>query len=401
VVVRWGTRLLVIALCAALATPPLEADAKPKRKAPAAISLLKIPRPKPAPARVNGVPVPKEVHAKLRPLANAITKLVAFDISPFPFDGAKPNEGAFLNVMASGRRGHTSRAGVYWEDTTYSDRRVLISIPKGFDIRKPATMVVFFHGNGATLERDVAARQKVPQQLAAAGVNAVLVAPQFAVDAMDSSAGSFWQPGTFRQFLDEAIVRLTEQYGDVRTRDKFAAMPVVLVAYSGGYMPAAWSLYAGQANERIKGVVLLDALYGEAPKFAQWAASDFGREGFFVSTYTGSCAGGNRQVQKILAGTDLKPMRALPAKLNKGVVAFLPALPGAVHGDVVTRAFADNPIKEVLLRLPASYAFRLRAVRSAYKPPTVKQQQLILQQETALPDTAEPDPAQPATPLPQ
>ena len=42
-------------------------------------------------------------------------------------------------------------------------------------------IVVFFHGNGATLERDVRDRQLVPQQISDSGVNAVLLAPQLAV----------------------------------------------------------------------------------------------------------------------------------------------------------------------------------------------------------------------------
>ena len=64
-------------------------------------------------------------------------------------------------------------------------------------------MVVFFHGHGATLERDVRDRQRLPDQISAAGLNAVLVAPQFAFDAADSSAGKFWEPDGFKHFLDE------------------------------------------------------------------------------------------------------------------------------------------------------------------------------------------------------
>ena len=347
----------------------------------------KIPVPRAAQPRLKGVPVPKQVHAKLRPLPAALTELVPFDASPFPFDGVKPNEGLFLNVYQSGRRGHaTGRGGTYWDDTTYNDRRTLLYIPKAFDIRKPAVMVVFFHGNSAILERDVKARQRVPEQLAAAGINAVLVAPQFAVDALDSSAGSFWQPGTFRQFLDEATVHLLELYGDERTRMPFSKMPVVLVAYSGGYNPAAWSLAIGGAEDRIHGVVLLDALYGEVPKFTDWVASKHGRSGFFVSTYSASSASGNAEAQHLLAQHQIKLSRTLPPKLAKGTVAFVPALPDAVHGDFVTHAFADNPIKEVLLRLP-EYAHVPGAVKSAYKPATELQIQQV--------EAAKPDPAQP------
>ena len=77
-------------------------------------------------------------------------------------------------------------------------------VPENFDVRKPGVIVVFFHGNGATLERDVRDRQRVPQQISESGVNAVLLAPQLAVDAADSSAGKFWQPGGLKRFVAES-----------------------------------------------------------------------------------------------------------------------------------------------------------------------------------------------------
>ena len=67
-------------------------------------------------------------------------------------------------------------------------------IPENFDVRKPGVIVVFFHGNGATLERDVRDRQLVPQQITDSGVNAVLLAPQLAVDASDSSPANSGSP---------------------------------------------------------------------------------------------------------------------------------------------------------------------------------------------------------------
>ena len=75
-------------------------------------------------------------------------------------------------------------------------------------------IVVFFHGNGATLERDVRDRQLVPQQISDSGVNAVLLAPQLAVNAADSSAGKFWQPGGFKRFMDESASHLARLTGD-------------------------------------------------------------------------------------------------------------------------------------------------------------------------------------------
>ena len=156
--------------------------------------------------------------------------------------------------------------------------------PESFDVRKPGVIVVFFHGNGATLERDVRDRQLVPQQISDSGVNAVLLAPQMAVDAADSSAGKFWQPGGFKRFIDEAATNFARMTGDPTSAKAFANMPIVIVGYSGGFLPTAWSLEVGGASSRVRGVVLLDAVYGQLDKFAGWI--EHNRSGFFVSSYT-------------------------------------------------------------------------------------------------------------------
>src|SRR6202043_152794 len=138
-----------------------------------------------------------------RPAREDRTTLVSLKSSAFPYLGNNPHpDEPFLDVSKDGRRGHRSYGGrVYWQDETYSDNRVLMHVPENFDVRKPGVIVVFFHGNGATLERDVRDRQLVPQQISESGANAVLLAPQLAVDAADSSAGKFWQPGAFKRFI--------------------------------------------------------------------------------------------------------------------------------------------------------------------------------------------------------
>ena len=105
------------------------------------------------------------------PLPVTRSTMVPFEVSPFPYRGIAPRTGKpFLDVEEGVRRGRTARrGGVLWEHTTYSDRRVLMAIPRGFDIRRPALIVVFFHGNGATLARDVRNRQQVPRQIVESG----------------------------------------------------------------------------------------------------------------------------------------------------------------------------------------------------------------------------------------
>ena len=257
---RWSVAAAIVAWAIAWAWP----------------ALAQVPSgsPEPAPA-IEAVPVPHEVRSRLPPLEAPKGEFVEFDASPFPYDGRVPTTGRpFFDIIdEDGRRGHRSaRAGVLWEDVTYSDRRSLLFMPRGFDVRRPGVIVVFLHGNRATLERDVNHRQRVAAQIAEANINAVLVAPQLAINANDSSAGLFWESFGFARFLGEAGAHLARMHGDRRTRQTFATLPVVIVAYSGGFVPAAWALHEGGTGKRVIGVVLLDALYGEVDKYADWIA---------------------------------------------------------------------------------------------------------------------------------
>src|ERR1700704_172718 len=294
-------------------------------------------------------PAPKR---ELAPLPSSKTALVPFDVTPFPYHGDVPDKNRpFLDVLDGERRGHsTVRGGTYWENQTYSDQRVLLHIPKGFDPRRPALMVVFFHGNEATLARDVGERQAVPRQVTESGLNAVLVAPQFAVNALDSSAGRFWEPGVFAQFVREAGERLTELYGDARARGTFHAAPVVVAAYSGGYNPAAFVLQSGRADDRLRGVALFDALYGEYDKFAGWLEKR--PPAFFVSTFGKASREENATLQRMLTARDIPFQNALPANLARGSVAFIAATDDVKHIDFMTEAWVNDPLKVVLRRIP-------------------------------------------------
>lgn len=280
-------------------------------------------------------------------LPQAVRAIVPFKASPFPYRGPLPDgSGPFLDVVSGNRRGHTSpRGGVYWEDKTYSDRSTLLAVPRHFDPARPALIVVFFHGNSATLQRDVVERQRVVAQLEGCGINAVLVAPQFATDALDSSAGNFWTPGIFESFLSEAAQHLATLTGF--TPAQFNAMPVVIAAYSGGYNPAAYVLKNGDADGRLLGVVLLDAVFGETDIFARWIAGH-SRRCFFVSAYGPSSAPGNAELVGLL-GDNVRVERTAPRRLEAGTVAFIASQ--ADHDSFVTRSFVRNPLQWLLSRI--------------------------------------------------
>jgi hypothetical protein len=287
----------------------------------------------------------------LAPLRNTKTKLVEFQNAPFPYHGAVPATGRpFLDVSDGGRRGHRTSSGeVHWEDSTYNDSRTLLHIPQGFDLRRPALMVVFLHGHGATLERDVIERQHVPEQVSEAGVNAVLVAPQLAIDAADSSAGKLWEQGGFKRFLEEASVELAKAHGDARSKATFAKMPIVIVAYSGGYATAASCIRRGGVKSRVRGIVLLDALYGDIDTFASWISSR--DKAFFLSAYANSTRARNAELADMLKGRDVAVGTELKGPLRGGSVTFISTAPETEHRDFVTKAWAHHPITDLLQRL--------------------------------------------------
>jgi hypothetical protein len=113
----------------------------------------------------------------------------------------------------------------------------------------------------------------------------------------------------------------------------------------------------GGIQNRVRGVVLLDALYGEVDKFATWIANN--RSTFFVSAYTESTQRKNAALktmlarQKIAYGTDLKQQ-----KWQHGVT-FLSTRSNVGHWNFVTQAWADYPIKDLLSRLDEYHQVRL------------------------------------------
>jgi hypothetical protein len=280
------------------------------------------------------------------------TDISEFVTSPFPLDGSSAAASAYFNMNENGKRGRQTPTGrIYWENETYNDQRVLLHIPAKFDVRKQGVILVYFHGHGAQLERDIRDRQALPDQISASVANAVLVAPQFAVNAADSNPGRFDEPGAFNRFLNEAATHLAILHGDQRTVRYFQSLPVILVSYSGGYRAAAAAITKGDRDNRVKGVVLLDSLYGETEKFENWILAD--RKRFFISTYLGSTKARNLDLQRQLkekgvpVRTSLEGMR----RLQPGTVVFISGGNEETHRDYVQDGWIANPITDLLNRL--------------------------------------------------
>jgi hypothetical protein len=142
-------------------------------------------------------------------------------------------------------------------------------------------------------------------------------------------------------------------------------MPVVIVGYSGGFLPAAWSLEVGGLGNRVRGVFLLDAVYGELDKFASWIENN--RSGFFVSAYTRYTKRHDRELMQMLKEKDIAISEDMDGPLRPGSVVFVETPEGVTHRDYVTLAWTENPVKEVLVKMAATPALT-RMAASASSP---------------------------------
>ncbi|GGY64769.1 hypothetical protein GCM10011613_05710 [Cellvibrio zantedeschiae] len=277
---------------------------------------------------------------------NQQTSLRSFKYAPFPLNEKQAS--TFFDVNEAGRRGHNStRGGLLWEDTTYNDNRVLLATSANNASKHYPTLIVYLHGNQATLERDVLERQQIPAQIIAADINAFLVAPQFASDALDSSPGNFVQKNYFSAFIREAATQAGQWQNSRQLEYQLKNAPIILVAYSGGYLAAANILSNGGMNNRIKGVILMDALYGQEEIFAKWLRSNH-RKSFFFSTYTEPARPSNELLQNLLREQGIKFETSMPQALRKSSISFIKLDENILHKDLLTQAWNNEPLVDLL-----------------------------------------------------
>lgn len=161
--------------------------------------------------------------------------------------------------------GHTYGGRTYPVDPHYCDRTVAIFVPKGFRPAETTDLVFYFHGWRNNVD-DTLARFGIAEQLAASGVNAVLVLAEGAKNAPDSFGGKLEEAGVFAGLVSDVLGALKER-GIIRTPRPGA---IVLAGHSGAYRVMAFILTRGGLTQNIREVYLFDALYGQVEKFAWW-----------------------------------------------------------------------------------------------------------------------------------
>ncbi len=242
--------------------------------------------------------------------------------APFPYSGkyedTKVDFFDFVDPL-SGQRFHTNRLGErYSEREHYSDGRVLFHVPSHFDPRKSFVYVLYFHALGTDIfasNRDY----ELTRQVDSSGRNVILVVPQLARNAADSSPGKFFRKNGFRVFMSEVGRVMTSRFGK-EFQKKFDAAPIVLTAFSGGYKSVAYILDRGGANDRVKGVFLMDALYEDVDKFEKWIAG-YMKRSFLVSVYTrGKCEENMKDLLSRLPRRGIDVRVGWPQTLSRGSI---------------------------------------------------------------------------------
>jgi hypothetical protein len=108
-------------------------------------------------------------------------------------------------------------------------------------------------------------------------------------------------------------------------------------------------LQSGHVDERLRGVALFDALYGEYDKFADWLTRR--PSAFFVSTFGKASRDDNATLQRMLSERGVSFQKTLPANLARGSVAFISASDDVKYNDFMTVAWVNDPLKVVLRRI--------------------------------------------------
>ncbi len=231
-------------------------------------------------------------------------------------------------------QGHTYEGKSYPADLHYSDRTVAIFVPKGLRPGSATDLVFYFHGWRNNVD-DTFAKFRVAEQVAASGVNAVLVLAEGPKNAPDSFGGKLEETGVFSSLVSDVLSTLKARGVIAKTRPG----SIVLAGHSGAYRVMAFILTRGGLTANIKEVYLFDALYGQSEKFAHWIDRSRGK---LIDIYTAE--GGTRD-QSLDFMDDLRawdiPFVAVPESavtpdlLRKSRLVFIDS--PLEHNDVVAK----------------------------------------------------------------
>jgi len=231
-------------------------------------------------------------------------------------------------------QGHTYEAKTYAADVHYSDRTVAIFVPKGFRAGDATSLVFYFHGWRNNVD-DTLKQYRIAEQLAASGVNAVLVLAEGPKNAPDSFGGKLEETGVFASLVSDVLSTLKARGVIAKTRPG----AIVLAGHSGAYRVMAFILARGGLTANIREVYLFDAVYGQTEKFAHWI-DRFPGKLIDIHTAEGGTRGESLDLMDDLRAWNI-PFVAVPESavtqdlLRKNRLVFIDS--ALAHDDVVAK----------------------------------------------------------------
>jgi hypothetical protein len=159
---------------------------------------------------------------------------------------------------------------------------VVVHVPENFDGQAPLHLVLFFHGSDQcvaqiTMAGDVTCEPGKPADVGAgfawrldeAGTMSLFAAPQFLLWG-GGAVGRMGEAGYFRGFVQELVgSSFVPGLGGPRSLDDVA--DITIIAHSAGHLPLVALLELGDLDDKVRNVVLVDALYdGIVEPYARW-----------------------------------------------------------------------------------------------------------------------------------
>jgi hypothetical protein len=212
----------------------------------------------------------------------AAAPLAAFAASALFPGVARAQSATRLKSVLRDPRGTTlwlSLNNAPFANTGYHDDTVIVFVPSHYRYApdEGVATLVHMHGHSTTAERAMESHQ-LREQVVDSKQNALLIVPQLAVMATDSSCGHLETQGGLVNLLGEVIATSAHEahstLGDTAFPYNAPLGTVCISAHSGGYHAAACCLRGGGVD--VRETYLFDALYSETDTFRDWIMARHG-----------------------------------------------------------------------------------------------------------------------------
>jgi hypothetical protein len=159
---------------------------------------------------------------------------------------------------------------------------IVVHVPANLDPAQPVHLVLFFHGSDQCVAQlalggDVVCKPGGRPDVGAgvawrhddAGTASIFAAPQFALWG-SGTPGRMAERGYFQSFVEELLRdTFAPGLGGPKTLGDLA--DITIVAHSAGHLPLVALLERGDLDDKVRNVVLLDAVYdGAIDAYARW-----------------------------------------------------------------------------------------------------------------------------------